>query len=99
MAIEIRTYTTLPEEAKFIRLTVFWEAFMEKWGVEGGPTDTGTFEFRPCGSGVQDFAAILEASEKAGADWCIVEQDSPSMGKSSLECAEMSIKYLKGLVR
>ena len=68
-------------------------------GVEGGPTDTGTFEFRPCGSGVQDFAAILEASEKAGADWCIVEQDSPSMGKSSLQCAEMSIKYLKGLVR
>lgn len=68
-------------------------------GVEGGPTDTGTFEFRPCGSGVQDFAAILAASEKAGARWCIVEQDNPSMGKSSLECAEMSIKYLKGLVK
>lgn len=68
-------------------------------GVEGGPTDTGTFEFRPCGSGVQDFAAIIAASEKAGAQWCIVEQDNPSMGKSSLECAEMSIKYLKGLVK
>ena len=68
-------------------------------GIEGGPTDTGTFEFRPCGSGVQDFPAIIEASVNAGAEWCIVEQDSPSMGKSSLECAEMSIKYLKGLVK
>lgn len=68
-------------------------------GVEGGPTDTGTFEFRPCGSGVQDFASIIEASVNAGAQWGIVEQDSPSMGKSSLECAEMSIKYLKGLVK
>ena len=68
-------------------------------GVEGGPTDQGTFEFRPCGSGVQDFASIIGAANEAGADWCIVEQDSPSMGKSSLECVEMSINYLKGLVK
>ena len=68
-------------------------------GVEGGPTDTGTFEFRPCGSGVQDFASIIEAAKDAGAAWGIVEQDSPSMGKNSLECVEMSIKYLKGLVK
>lgn len=63
------------------------------------PDDTGTFEFRPCGSGVQDFAQILAASEAVGADWVIVEQDSPSMGKSSVECAQMSISYLKGLVK
>ncbi len=61
------------------------------------PDDTGTFEFRPCGYGVQDFPAILRAVRKAGADWVIVEQDEPSMGKTPLECAQMSIQYLKGL--
>lgn len=59
--------------------------------------DVGTFEFRPCGYGVQDFRAILDASKDAGADWVIVEQDEPSMGKTPLECAQMSIEYLKGL--
>ncbi len=56
-----------------------------------------TFEFRPVGYGVQDFKAILDASEKAGAEWVVVEQDSPSMDKTPLECAEMSINYLKTL--
>ena len=55
------------------------------------------FEFRPVGYGVQDFPAILEASEAAGADWVVVEQDQPSMGKNSLECAAMSIETLKKL--
>lgn len=59
--------------------------------------DTGTFEFRPCGYGVQDFSAIMLAAEESGAEWQIVEQDNPSMGKSSMECAKMSIDYLKGL--
>ena len=54
-----------------------------------------TFEFRPVGYGVQDFKAILKASEKAGALWVVVEQDNPSMDKTPLECAEMSINYLK----
>lgn len=57
----------------------------------------GKFEFRPCGYGVQDFGAILNAAETAGADWVVVEQDNPSMGKSPLECAELSINYLKSL--
>lgn len=57
-------------------------------------TAGGKFEFRPVGYGVQDFAAILDASKDAGARWVVVEQDNPSMGKTPLECAEMSINYL-----
>lgn len=57
----------------------------------------GTFEFRPVGSGVQDFPAILAASKEVGARWVVVEQDEPSMGKTSLECAQMSIDYLNTL--
>jgi len=57
----------------------------------------GDFEFRPVGYGVQDFPSILKASEEAGAAWVIVEQDQPSLGKNPLECAEMSIEYLRKL--
>ena len=57
----------------------------------------GKFEFRPVGYGRQDIPAILQAAEDAGAGWVVVEQDSPSMGKTPLECAKMSIEYLKGI--
>ncbi len=57
----------------------------------------GQFEFRPVGYGLQDFPAILDACEKAGTKWVVVEQDQPSMDKSSLECAKMSIDYLRSL--
>ena len=57
----------------------------------------GTFEFRPVGSGCQDFPAILKAAEEAGAKWVVVEQDMPSMGKDAMGNIEMSINYLKGL--
>lgn len=57
----------------------------------------GKFEFRPVGSGVQDFPAILAAAKESGAKWVVVEQDMPSLGKTPLECAEMSITYLKSL--
>ena len=58
---------------------------------------SGAFEFRPLGQGVQDFPAILSAARDAGAQWVVVEQDNPSMGKTPLECAQMSIDYLKSL--
>lgn len=57
-----------------------------------------TFEFRPCGYGAQDFKAIVAASEAAGASWLIVEQDNPSMDKAPIECAEMSVKYIKSIL-
>lgn len=59
--------------------------------------ETTAFEFRPLGLGVQNFPQILEACEKAGAKWVVVEQDAPSMGKTSVECAQISIQYLKSL--
>jgi len=57
----------------------------------------GEFEFRPVGHGLQNFPEILKASEEAGAKWVVVEQDRPSMDKTSMECAELSIQYLKNL--
>jgi sugar phosphate isomerase/epimerase len=55
------------------------------------------FEFRPMGQGMQHFAKITDAAIKAGSRWFVIEQDEPSMGKTPLECAEMSIQYLRGL--
>ena len=56
----------------------------------------GTFEFRPVGSGDQDFPSILEASVEAGAKWVVVEQDQ-SIGRTPMEAIQMSREYLKGL--
>ncbi len=64
---------------------------------EGGEKQPQAFEFRPVGSGKQDFPAILAAAKDAGAAWVVVEQDSPTMGLSELESAEKSIQYLKSL--
>ena len=69
-------------------------------GTDGkeAPKEATKFELRPVGSGVQDFPAILKACEEVGAKWDVVEQDSPSMGKTPLECAELSIGYLKSIL-
>lgn len=54
----------------------------------------GAFEFRPVGKGLQNFSAIVAAAEEGGAEWVIVEQDSPSMGLTALECVALSAEYL-----
>lgn len=56
----------------------------------------GSFEFRPVGSGDQDFPPILEASVEAGAKWVVVEQDQ-SVGRTPMEAITMSREYLKSL--
>ena len=56
----------------------------------------GFFEFRPVGSGMQDFPAILEASVDAGSGWVVVEQDS-SNGRTPMEAVKMSREYLRTL--
>ena len=61
------------------------------------PKRPGNFEFRPVGSGLNDFPAILEAAAEAGAGWVIVEQDKPSMDLTPMECIEKSRKYLKSI--
>ena len=53
------------------------------------------FEFRPVGYGVQDFDEILQAADESGTKWVVVEQDEPSLDKSPIECAKLSIEYLK----
>ena len=57
----------------------------------------GAFPFRAVGHGVQDIPGILRAAQQAGAEWVVVEQDLPSPGKTSLECAKESLDYLNGL--
>lgn len=59
------------------------------------PRRPGNFEFRPLGSGLQNFPEILAAACDAGAEWIVVEQDNPSMNLSPIECAKKSIEYLK----
>ena len=67
-------------------------------GIEKKPTtETGAFEFRPVGSGVQDFPAILAAAEDAGASWVVVEQDKATMGLTPIESIEKSRAYLKSI--
>ena len=61
------------------------------------PTRPSNFEFRPVGSGMQNFPTILEAAKDAGAEWVIVEQDNPSMDLTPMECIEKSRKYLKSI--
>jgi len=53
-------------------------------------------EYRPLGTGLQDVPALVKAAADAGASWVVVEQDKPSMGNSPLECAQMSIDFLRG---
>ncbi len=58
----------------------------------------GVFGFRPCGYGMNDIEAILDAADETNAEWLVVEQDAPMAGKTPLECAEMSVKYLKMII-
>lgn len=69
-------------------------------GIEdNGEEAESTFEFRPVGYGMQDFKKILAACETAGTKWVVVEQDNPSMDKFPLECAAMSVEYLREIMK
>ena len=72
------------------------EDMYELIGIEKkAPKRPGNFEFRPVGYGLQDFPAITAAAEKAGAQWLIVEQDSPSQGRTQMEAIRCSREYLR----
>ena len=64
---------------------------------DGKRADTEKFAFRHLGAGRQDFPEILKACEESGTRWVVVEQDHPTEGLSTLECAEKSVNYLKNL--
>lgn len=57
----------------------------------------GAFPFRAVGYGIQDIPGILKASAYAGAQWLVVEQDLPTPGKTPIQCAQDSLKYLMSL--
>ena len=59
--------------------------------------DEDTFTFMPVGHGMQDIPAILGACEKVGAQWVVVEQDSPAKGETPLNSVTLSREYLKTL--
>ena len=58
--------------------------------------DENEFRFKPCGYGVQDFASILEAAEKYGTEYVIVEQDQ-WYDEDPFECAKKSREHLAKL--
>ena len=95
----VRKFT---DRAPVVHLKDFYgeksEDMYELIGIEKkAPARPGNFEFRPVGSGLQDFPAILAAAEDAHAQWVVVEQDSPSMGLTPMECIKKSREYLKTL--
>ena len=55
------------------------------------------FAFRHLGAGVQNFPEILAACDECDVRWLVIEQDVPTEGLTSLECAEKSLQYLKSL--
>ena len=59
--------------------------------------DEDAFTFMPVGHGMQDIPAILGACEKVGAQWVVVEQDSPAKGDTPLNSVTLSREYLKTL--
>ena len=63
-------------------------------GEGDGKTAAERFELGPLGCGAQDLPAILQACSAVRTKWIVIEQERPSMGKNSLECADMSIRYL-----
>lgn len=58
--------------------------------------ETG-FDYRPLGQGINDIPAILEAAERVGALYAIVEQDGWEKGKTSLQSVKESREYLKSI--
>lgn len=60
-----------------------------------GDQEIVPFELRPVGYGIQDVLSVIKAAEKAGAEMVIVEQDRPALDRTPMECAKLSIDYIK----
>ena len=68
-------------------------------GIDDGGEEEAeeAFSFMPVGYGAQDMPEILSACEKAGAEWVVVEIDSPPKGETPLNSVKLSREYLKTL--
>lgn len=71
-------------------------ALIDENGNSGESEKNTSFEFRPVGSGIQDFEAILNAAENAGIEYLIVEQDDCPTA-SPIDSVKQSREYLKTL--
>lgn len=88
--------------APVVHLKDFWgeksDDMYELIGIKANaPKRPSGFEFRPVGSGLQNFPSILEAAKDAGAEWVVVEQDKPSMDLTPMESIKKSRDYLKSI--
>lgn len=73
------------------------DGMYELIGIAKKAKATAAFEFRAVGHGMQKFPPIIDAAEAAGAEWIVVEQDRPSQGLTSMECIDLSRKYLRSI--
>lgn len=64
-------------------------------GIEDNGEEASEFSFRPLGMGCQNIPELLASAEEAEAEWLVVEQDNPSDGLSTIECAQKSIRVLR----
>lgn len=64
--------------------------------VEIGNNAEAVQKFAPVGSGSMNWKVVIEAGERSGVDWFVVEQDF--FDKPSLECVKDSFDYLKALI-
>ncbi len=64
---------------------------------EEAEKEEDSFSFMPVGHGVQDMPEILAACEDAGAQWVVVEQDSPAKDDTPVNSVTLSREYLKTL--
>lgn len=64
---------------------------------EEAEEEEDSFSFMPVGHGVQDMPEILAACEDAGAQWVVVEQDSPAKDDTPVNSVTLSREYLKTL--
>ena len=73
------------------------DSMYELIGEEKKPVRPGNFEFRAVGYGLQNVPSIVKAAKEAGAYWLVVEIDTPTPGKTAMECIEDSVKYLRSI--
>lgn len=52
------------------------------------------FSFMPIGQGMVNISDIIEKCRERNMEWVIVEQDGATDGKTQMQCAEESAKYL-----
>lgn len=93
--VHLKDFWVRPDFVKGQKCEQLYQLIGLDAGAQAPEEEGQNFCFRPVGYGVQNVAAIIQTAEESGAKWIIVEQDNPSMGKTPLECARMSVQYLK----